>query len=79
MEWVTVVGLVLDIIGAAVLSYGLIVRESAAIKLSLSTRGVKPDREHPQVQDRMRQSRNAAIGLVLLVAGFTLQIIAAWP
>jgi hypothetical protein len=33
----------------------------------------------PGIADRLRQSRNAEIGLAFLVAGFLLQIVAAWP
>jgi hypothetical protein len=33
----------------------------------------------PGIADRLRQSCNAKIGLVFLVAGFGLQIVAAWP
>jgi hypothetical protein len=50
MEWVNIAGLMLGIAGAAVLSYGLIVSPSDAVKLSLSTRGAKPDLEHLQGQ-----------------------------
>jgi hypothetical protein len=79
VEWVNVAGLVLDIVGATVLSFGLFVSKTDAVELSLSTIGVKPYLEHPQVKDRLRQSRNAMIGLAFLALGFALQIVAAWP
>jgi hypothetical protein len=83
VEWVNVVGLAFDIAGAAVLSYGLIISEDDALKLGLGPRLVGDTREEnlrfPTVQDRLRQSRNATLGLVLLVIGFGLQIVAAWP
>lgn len=77
MEWVNVLGLVLDLVGAAVLSYGLFVSEKDAATLTLARTGA--GRGHPQVEDRLRQSRNAKVGLAFLAAGFVLQIVAAWP
>jgi hypothetical protein len=64
----------LDIAGASVLSYGLIIS-----KASLSGDTDKENLRLPPVRDRLKQSRNAAIGLALLVGGFLCQIVGAWP
>lgn len=81
--WVNVAGLAFDIVGATVLSFGLFLSKAEAIELGLGA-GLagETDEENlrlPAVQDRLRQSRNAKIGLALLVLGFGLQIVAAWP
>jgi hypothetical protein len=91
MEWVNVVGLACDLLGAAVLAWGLFIDEGEALKLGLSyfdsDESDEPDpdarREKtltlPPVADRLRQSRRAKAGLVILTAGFVLQIVANWP
>ena len=81
-QWLNVIGLGLDIIGAIILSYGLIIRRKSAIELGVSKWGGNTDEENlkqPKVKDILKQSRNAVIGLVILVLGFILQIIANWP
>ncbi len=73
-----VVGLLFDIVGAAVLSYGLIIDEDTALELGGSYYESDNREENlrlPKVKDRLRQSRNAANGLALLIFGFILQII----
>lgn len=78
MKYFTVTGLVLDIIGAAVLSWGLFITKKEAIELGLSRVCGDSDEENlklPQVADRLKQSRNAKYGLFLLVLGFVSQII----
>jgi hypothetical protein len=82
MAWVNVVGLGFDIVGAAVLSLGLVLSKAKAIELGVWRLSGDTDEENlrlPAVQDRLRQSRNAEIGLAFLVLGFGLQIVAAWP
>jgi hypothetical protein len=73
---------VLDIAGAVILSYGLIISRADALRLGVGRWAGDTDEENvtlPQVQDRLKQSRNARIGLVLLSAGFLLQFIGNWP
>lgn len=81
-QWLNIIGLSLDIIGAIILSYGLIVNKKTAIKLGVSKWGGNSDEENlkqSKVKDILKQSRNAVIGLLILVLGFTLQIVANWP
>lgn len=74
----SIIGLVLDLIGASFLASGLFVSKKRAVELSASRYCGGTDDEklkHPQVQDRLKQSRNAKRGIVFLVLGFVLQII----
>jgi hypothetical protein len=82
MEWVNTIGLFCDLIGAVFLSYGLIISKKEACKLGSSYYGGETDEENinlPPVQDRLKQSLNATIGMFFLVVGFLLQIIGSWP
>jgi hypothetical protein len=75
--WLTVRGLFVDIAGATDLSYGLIIRKKRALELGVPAFAYSTEEENlqlPQVKDRLKQSRNAAIGLAPLVAGFALQV-----
>jgi hypothetical protein len=77
-NWWSIIGLVLDLIGASFLAFGLFVSKKTAVSLSVSRYSGGTDDENlelPQVQDRLKQSRNAKRGIVLLVLGFLLQII----
>jgi hypothetical protein len=91
VQWVNVIGLGCDILGAAVLAWGLFIGEDDALKLGLAPYAYdehdEPDaharREKnlalPAVQDRLRQSSRAKLGLGILGLGFLLQIVANWP
>jgi len=91
MKWLNVLGLVLDIVGAIILTRGLIVSNHQAVELgrgyaAISRGGYEvsgdPTPENlalPPVADRLRQSRSAKWGLAFLILGFLLQIIASWP
>lgn len=82
IQWLNIIGLSLDIIGAIIMSFGLIVSKKDAIELGVSKWGGDTDTENlkqPKVRDILKQSRNAIIGLAILVLGFTVQIVANWP
>jgi hypothetical protein len=75
------IGLILDIFGAVVLARGLMITNEDAISLGLSRFAGETEEENlrqPAVRDRLIQSRNAKIGLVLLVLGFLGQLAANW-
>lgn len=74
-RWLSVIGLVLDIVGAVFLSYGLILNNDDAQKLERTTFGSNPH----AVKDRLKQSKNAKIGLFFLVLGFIFQLMGNWP
>jgi hypothetical protein len=81
-QWLNIIGLFLDILGAIALSYSLIINRKQAIKLGVPKYAGETDEENlklPFVKELLKQSRNAKIGLILLIIGFILQIIANWP
>lgn len=81
-QWLNIIGLGLDIVGVIFLSYSLIINKKNAIELGVSRWSGNTDEKKlklPKVKDRLKQSKNAFIGLVFLVSGFILQIIANWP
>ncbi|MDO8329020.1 MAG: hypothetical protein Q7T36_00945 [Fluviicoccus sp.] len=81
-QWANVIGLGLDAVGAVFLTYGLIISRAKALELGQSYLSGETDEENlqlPPVNDRLKQSRNAIIGAVLLVAGFLFQIYGSWP
>lgn len=74
-----IVGLLLNLVGAIILASGLFLSKKRAIKLGVSrySGGTEGDQlKLPQVQDRLKQSRNAKCGVILLALGFLLQVIA---
>jgi hypothetical protein len=82
MEWVNIAGLICDIVGASWLAWGLFLSRDKAIELGVSRFAGDTTEEQlqlPAVKDRLRQSRNAQIGMLFLITGFVLQIIASWP
>ncbi len=81
-KWVNLIGLILNILGSIVLCYGLVISKKNAIELGVSRFSADKDDENlklPQVKDRLKQSRKAIIGMLLLILGFILQVIANWP
>lgn len=77
-RWLTEVGLLCNLFGAVVLASGLIIRKKTALKLGLPPYASNNDEENlklPVVKDRLKQSRNAKIGVVLLAFGLFLQLI----
>jgi len=83
-QWLNVLGLLCDLIGAVFLAYGLMISKKQAIELGVSRFcGDEDDDETnlslPAVRDRVKQSHNAKVGLAFLVFGFLLQIIGNWP
>lgn len=80
-RWLNVIGLVCDMAGASFLAYGLIISKKQAITLGSFYLMAETDEENvkvPPIQDLLKQSKNAKIGLVLLVLGFLLQIFGNW-
>jgi hypothetical protein len=80
-KYLNMVGLGLDFLGAFVLTLNLIISEKEAIRLELPRWAWRTDEENlklPQVQDRLKQSRHAVIGMGLLVLGFLFQLAASW-
>ena len=81
-RWLNIIGLGLELIGVGILSYGLIISKKSAIELGVSRWSGAAAEEKlklPKVKDRLKQSKNAIRGLIFLVFGFILQILANWP
>jgi hypothetical protein len=83
----TSIGLILDIVGAAVLAWGLFIKEDDALKLSaVSGQSYSADHptsradmlKQPAVQDRLRQSKRAKWGIFGLTLGFVFQFLGTW-
>ena len=82
MGWFNVIGLAFDLFGAVFLAWDLMISNKEAIELGVSRWAGDNDNENiklPAVQDRIKQSKNAKIGLFILAIGFLLQIIGSWP
>lgn len=76
------IGLLFCAAGAALLACGLIVPRSRALEVGLPRMAGEGDEQNaclPHVRDRLRQSRLALIGGVVMTVGFLLQIIGNWP
>jgi hypothetical protein len=81
-RWLTVAGLVLDIFGASIVAYPLIVTKRKAVEIGVTRLAGNTMEENlrlPAVRDRLQQSRLAKWGLGLIIAGFFLQLVGSWP
>ena len=82
IKWSNFIGLIISFIGAIYLSLGLFVSKKKALELSVSRWSGDTDEENlklPQVQNILKQSRNAQIGIVLITVGFFFQILGSLP
>lgn len=82
MDWLVVIGLVFDIMGAAALAIPVFISRKDAIQLGLAT--LAGDTEEEQIEQApvrhlINQSRWGKMGLGLLALGFLLQAIGQWP
>jgi hypothetical protein len=82
MAWVSIVGIALQTVGSVLIASAVLVTAGQAGLLSpglLQGETVIGTSLEPQVRDRLRQSRFAWIGIVLIIVGGLLQIYAAVP
>lgn len=82
LKWLDILGLVFAMTGAIVLAAGLIISREQALRVGVSRLSEDTDELNvnlPQVRNKLRESRFALIGLMLLVFGFVLQIAGNWP
>ena len=80
-KWLDILGLVIAMVGVIVLACGLIVSRKQAIRIGVSRVSEDDDEINvnlPNVRNTLRQSRLAFIGLILLIVGFLLQIVASF-
>jgi hypothetical protein len=76
--WFTVAGLVADIAGAFILARGLFISDEETVELGVTRIAGDTLEENlglPAVQDRLRQSDRAKIGVAFLALGFALQAV----
>ena len=74
----SIVGLIFCLIGSIFLVYGLIISKKDALNLGVTKWSGSTDEENlklPQVKDRLKQSKNAIIGIVFIILGTSLQIL----
>jgi hypothetical protein len=79
-KWITVVGLVLQLLGAGVAVLATRVTPHEAIELGMSRYGSDVPEENivlPAVQNLLKQYRYARWGLLLIAAGTVFQIVGA--
>jgi hypothetical protein len=77
MMWLNVAGLIFNLLGASVIAVSVIASRPTIEKMLATGYGGAPNPD--AVADRRRQSNLAILGLLLLVIGFLLQLIASWP
>jgi hypothetical protein len=80
-RWIASVGLLCDVAGGIYLAKALLISKDDAVELGVAhQRSMVPEANLTKapVADRLKQSRNATIGLPLLVFGFLLQLLATW-
>lgn len=80
--WLDFIGLLVTLLGAIILALGLVVSRKQALNIGVSR--VAEDRDDknihlPHVRDELRESRFALLGLIFLIIGFLLQLLAALP
>jgi hypothetical protein len=76
------IGLIFSFAGAVTLALGLIVTKERALRVGLPLMASDKDEDNlclPHVRDRMRLSRLALVGVVMMALGFLLQIVGNWP
>lgn len=86
-HWFTVAGLMLDFAGAALIAWGVfaprsrirddLIKETTTIFFEGHTK--ESAEKSPLYFDRLRLSKTAFRGAVLIAIGLLLQIIGAWP
>jgi hypothetical protein len=75
VKWLNVAGLIFELLGATVITFGVIASRKHVEQVTQMIVGYNP----AERADRRRQSNLALVGLGLLSVGFVLQIIATLP
>jgi hypothetical protein len=80
-KWLVLIGLIITLAGVIVLAWGLIISRKQALNVGVSRFAEESDKKNvslPNVQNEIRKSRFALIGVILLSIGFLFQIIGNW-
>jgi hypothetical protein len=82
LELLSLFGLILDFIGASILTVDLFMTKEQAVETGLSRWGSNDDEENlklPQVQHLLKQSQKAKFSFLIITVGFLLQIFGSLP
>ena len=78
MAWLTIIGLILDLVGASILTVSMFLSKDEAINLGV-TRIASNTKENnlklPLVQEFLNQSRRAKISFLFITIGFLFQLL----
>lgn len=78
MAWLTIMGLILDLVGASILTVRLFISKDEALNLGVSRWASSDEEENlklPLVQEFLNQSRSAKISFLFITIGFLLQLL----
>jgi hypothetical protein len=78
MAWLTITGLILDLVGASILTVNLFLSKDEALNIGVSRWASSNEEENlklPLVQELLKQSRLAKISFLFITIGFLLQLL----
>ena len=78
MAWLTITGLILDIVGASIITVNLFLSKDEALNIGVSRWASSNEEENlklPLVQELLKQSRLAKISFLFITIGFLLQLL----
>lgn len=81
-QWLEIIGLFIALAGAVTFAFGLIISRKQALWVGVARMAEDSDEKNiclPHVRDRLRESKYALAGVILLTIGFLLQIVGNWP
>lgn len=81
-EYFTFIGICCDIVGALIIFAGVFTNRDKAAEVAtmrISHNNPSENVDQPAAQNLLFQSKTALVGTLLLVVGFLLQGIGAWP
>jgi hypothetical protein len=80
-KWLDIIDLLITLSGLIIVAMGLNIPTKQALKIGVCLMTEDKNDKNMRlfnVQDRVREARLALIGVILIVIGFVLQIIASW-
>jgi len=78
MAWLTIIGLILDLVGASILTVSLFLSKDEALNIGLPKWAGDNDEDNlknPLVQELLNQSRRAKISFLFITIGFLFQLL----
>ncbi len=80
--WLTIAGLVFDVLGVAVVATNAFLSKERAVELGvmrLAGETLEENLQFPSVKHLLAESNRTKVAVALIVAGFLLQIGGSWP